>query len=162
MVAIAESSKAAARSRGHNTSLVRTCALMRRAKSGLAASSTGTAITPQSAHPRNAATHSAQFGLHRSTASPLPICALRVRGQTDMPLRRRDRSSSVRDGIRAETRRRSRLLLLTPALEIVQRVQKTCPHTLFSSTIPRTLQGYRRSRPESGVECLDCLEFAAL
>jgi hypothetical protein len=28
----------------------------------------------------------------------------------------------------------------TPALEIVQRIQNTCPHTLFSSTIPRTLQ----------------------
>jgi len=42
-------------------------------KSGLAASSTGTAITPQSAHPRNAATHSAQFGLHNSTASPLAM-----------------------------------------------------------------------------------------
>ena len=29
---------------------------------------------------------------------------------------------------------------LAPALEIVQRIQQTCPHTLFSSTIPRTLQ----------------------
>ncbi len=27
-----------------------------------------------------------------------------------------------------------------PALEIVQRIQHTCPHTLFSSTIPTTLQ----------------------
>src|SRR6266852_1965694 len=34
-------------------------------------------------------------------------------------------------------------VILAPALEIVQRIQHTCPHTLFSSTIPRTLQGYR-------------------
>jgi hypothetical protein len=29
---------------------------------------------------------------------------------------------------------------VAPALEIVQRIQYTCPHTLFSSTIPTTLQ----------------------
>ena len=32
------------------------------------------------------------------------------------------------------------VVILAPALEIVQRIQHTCPHTLFSSTIPRTLQ----------------------
>ena len=44
VVAIPACSKSGARSRGHRTSLVRTCWLMRRAKSGLEASSTGTAM----------------------------------------------------------------------------------------------------------------------
>ena len=32
------------------------------------------------------------------------------------------------------------IAISAPAFEIVQRIQQTCPHTLFSSTIPRTLQ----------------------
>ena len=49
----------------------RTCALTRSAKSADAASSMGTAIAPRKAHPKKAATHSAQFSPQNITRSPL-------------------------------------------------------------------------------------------
>ena len=50
-----------------------TSRVTRSAKSSVAASSIGTAITPSSAHPRNAATHSAQFSPQIKTRSPFAI-----------------------------------------------------------------------------------------
>ncbi len=50
-----------------------TCRATRPAKSAAAPSSIGTATTPRIAHPKNAATHSAQFSPHSITRSPLPI-----------------------------------------------------------------------------------------
>src|ERR1017187_3046578 len=40
------------------------------------------------------------------------------------------------------------VVLLAPALEIIQRIQYTCPHTLFSSTILRTLPALTVKRPQ--------------
>ena len=98
-------------------------------------------MTPQSAQPRNAATHSAQFGLHSRTASPFAIVArLELAGE----LIRHFGYTLVAPTLAPVASRKhvgaGVIAISAPALEIVQRIQQTCPHTLFSSTIPRTLQ----------------------
>ena len=101
------SAKPGARSRGHMTSFVRTCSLMRRAKLGLEASSTGTAITPETAQARKEAIHSAQLGLQRRTASPLAMLrASNSRASWVAVSAMRDRTSA-RGGIHVEKRRQA-------------------------------------------------------
>src|SRR6202020_2745572 len=65
------SAVACRREQTHN--FASTCPATRAAKSADAASSIGTTVTPHKAHPKNAATHSAQFSPHNITRSPLWI-----------------------------------------------------------------------------------------
>ena len=79
-------------------------------------------MTPHSAHPRNAATHSAQFGLHKSTASPLlDVARLKLAGKLigqsgDAPVAPTLAPVSARKHVGA-------VFVFAPALEIVESIE---------------------------------------
>src|SRR5260221_9551302 len=54
-----------------NAALTPASAITRAAKSGVEESSRATTTAPQSRQPQNAATHSAEFGAHSNTRSPV-------------------------------------------------------------------------------------------
>ena len=63
----------AACGREHRMNFALTCPHTRRTKSEVAASSIGTTIAPNSAQPKNADTHSAEFGPQITTRSPFSM-----------------------------------------------------------------------------------------